>query len=130
MNDSEYSGPIFIGWDVGGWNCDRNTCSRDALVVLDSERNMIGQPWRDNVRRLINEAADRREWIRRGSARRRCVLHPALSLHSFDFFEQFGVLPDKLQECCLGSLNSFLFPALIGAFVRAHGICKQRLGHL
>lgn len=63
MNDSKYSGPLFIGWDVGGWNCDRNASSRDALVVLDSERNMLGQPWRGNVRRLINEAANTQEWI-------------------------------------------------------------------
>ena len=24
--------PIFIGWDVGGWNCDKNPVSRDALA--------------------------------------------------------------------------------------------------
>lgn len=40
MNDSTYTGPLFIGWDVGGWNCDRNASSRVALVVLDSERNI------------------------------------------------------------------------------------------
>ncbi|AOS96150.1 hypothetical protein AUP74_00681 [Microbulbifer aggregans] len=63
MIDSSISGPLFIGWDVGGWNCDRNANSRDALVVLDSERNILGQPWRGNVRRLINEAANTQEWI-------------------------------------------------------------------
>lgn len=29
-------GPLLIGWDVGGWNCDKNPSSRDALVVLDA----------------------------------------------------------------------------------------------
>lgn len=23
---------LFMGWDVGGWNCDRNPASRDALA--------------------------------------------------------------------------------------------------
>ena len=25
---------LYIGWDVGGWNCDNSSASRDALVVL------------------------------------------------------------------------------------------------
>lgn len=33
---------LFIGWDVGAWNCDKNPISRDALVVLDSQRNLMG----------------------------------------------------------------------------------------
>ena len=37
--------PVFIGWDVGGWNCDRNSKSRDALVVLDaSGETLAGAP--------------------------------------------------------------------------------------
>lgn len=24
-----------IGCDVGGWNCDQNSASRDAIVILD-----------------------------------------------------------------------------------------------
>ncbi|WOX04221.1 hypothetical protein [Microbulbifer pacificus] len=63
MNDSTYTGPLFIGWDVGGWNCDRNASSRDALVVLDRERNILGQPWRGNLRQSINEATNTQEWI-------------------------------------------------------------------
>jgi hypothetical protein len=35
---------LFMGWDVGGWNCDRNPASRDALVVLDAERRLVGKP--------------------------------------------------------------------------------------
>jgi len=26
---------FYIGWDVGGWNCDKNGKSRDAIVILD-----------------------------------------------------------------------------------------------
>ncbi|QVL50919.1 MAG: hypothetical protein KFB96_11240 [Thiocapsa sp.] len=48
----------FIGWDVGGWNCDKNGKSRDALVILDANRRIIGQPWRGNLRLTINSAAD------------------------------------------------------------------------
>ena len=36
---------FFIGWDVGGWNCDRNRSSRDAIVILDTERRIVGTPW-------------------------------------------------------------------------------------
>lgn len=47
---------VFIGWDVGGWNCDRNPNSRDALVVLDAAGAWIGQPWRGNLRETLNTA--------------------------------------------------------------------------
>ena len=43
-------GKIFIGWDVGGWNCDNNPKSRDAMVVLNAERQIVGKPWRGNLR--------------------------------------------------------------------------------
>ena len=26
-----------IGWDVGGWNCDKNQRSRDAIVILNPD---------------------------------------------------------------------------------------------
>ncbi|MBB4817772.1 hypothetical protein HNP29_001129 [Pseudomonas alcaligenes] len=57
--------PLFIGWDVGGWNCDKNPASRDALVVLDAQRQVIGKPWRGNMRRCINQAADTAGFIAR-----------------------------------------------------------------
>jgi hypothetical protein len=31
----------FIGWDVGGWNCEANPNSRDAIVILDNKRESI-----------------------------------------------------------------------------------------
>ncbi|MBJ9977652.1 hypothetical protein IAE35_16915 [Pseudomonas sp. S75] len=47
---------LSIGWDVGGWNCDRNRLSRDALVVIDPHVRVLGKPWRGNLRELINRA--------------------------------------------------------------------------
>lgn len=54
---------LFIGWDVGGWNCDKNPASRDAIVILDSALNIVGKPWRGNLRRHINAAVDTHAWI-------------------------------------------------------------------
>jgi hypothetical protein len=54
---------FYIGWDVGGWNCDKNGKSRDALVILDAGLNIVGQPWRGNLRSAINEAGDSAEWV-------------------------------------------------------------------
>jgi hypothetical protein len=65
MNDTGQTAQCFIGWDVGGWNCDKNRESRDALMILDAERHLVGTPWRGNLRQSINEAATAREWLRR-----------------------------------------------------------------
>jgi hypothetical protein len=54
---------LYIGWDVGGWNCDKNNKSRDALVILDSERELVGTPWRGNLRHAINEAENTQQWL-------------------------------------------------------------------
>ena len=53
----------FVGWDVGGWNCDRNNRSRDAVVILDEQLQIVGVPWRGNMRVTLNEAASSREWV-------------------------------------------------------------------
>lgn len=53
----------YIGWDVGGWNCDNNSRSRDAIVILDTNLQIIGTPWRGNLRVTINEAAGARDYI-------------------------------------------------------------------
>lgn len=50
------SARVFVGWDVGGWNCDKNPSSRDALVLLDDQRRPLGRPWRGNLRAVFNEA--------------------------------------------------------------------------
>jgi predicted nuclease with RNAse H fold len=57
------STPFFVGWDVGGWNCDKNGQSRDALVILDDSLAIVGRPWRGNLRRCIADAAATRDWI-------------------------------------------------------------------
>jgi len=49
-------GELFIGWDVGAWNCDRNRESRDALCALDLSDSgpvLVGTPWRGNLRDLL-----------------------------------------------------------------------------
>lgn len=53
----------YIGWDVGGWNCDKNSSSRDAIVILDEEREIVGTPWRGNLRKEINAASTTGEWL-------------------------------------------------------------------
>jgi predicted nuclease with RNAse H fold len=55
---------FFIGWDVGGWNCDKNGKSRDAIVVLDSTPTIVGKPWRGNLRECIATAATTSDWLK------------------------------------------------------------------
>ncbi len=62
---SASSSPLLIGWDVGAWNCDKNPNSRDALVVLDSQRKLMGKPWRGSLRGLINQSADTDDFVHR-----------------------------------------------------------------
>ena len=52
-----------IGWDVGGWNCDKNQNSRDAIVILDANHEIVGTPWRGNLRESINICSTTAEWI-------------------------------------------------------------------
>lgn len=48
---------LFVGWDVGGWHCDRNRESRDALVVLtlgtDGQPTLAGKAWRGSLRSTL-----------------------------------------------------------------------------
>jgi hypothetical protein len=47
---------LFVGWDVGAWNCDRNRESRDALCALEVGESgpvVVGKPWRGNIRDLL-----------------------------------------------------------------------------
>lgn len=53
----------YVGWDVGGWNCDNNSSSRDAIVILDAAIKIVGRPWRGNLRETINTATTSQEWI-------------------------------------------------------------------
>jgi hypothetical protein len=54
---------VFIGWDVGGWNCDKNPRSRDALVILDASGTQIGQAWRGNLRQTINASTSGADFL-------------------------------------------------------------------
>lgn len=54
---------FYIGWDVGGWNCDRGK-SRDAIVILDADKEILGKPWWGNLRELINTAPNSGDFLR------------------------------------------------------------------
>ena len=54
---------IGVGWDVGGWNCDTNPNSRDALVIVGELGDLLGRPWRGNLRQVINEAVSTAEFL-------------------------------------------------------------------
>lgn len=44
----------YIGWDVGGWNCCKNSKSKDAVVILDSSGFITEKQWRGNLKETIN----------------------------------------------------------------------------
>jgi hypothetical protein len=46
----------FIGWDVGGWNCDKNRNSRDSVCVLSHNQQLVveGEVKRGNLRNALN----------------------------------------------------------------------------
>lgn len=48
---------------MGGWNCDKNAVSRDAIVIMDADLAVIGTPWRGNLRSAINNATNCNDWI-------------------------------------------------------------------
>lgn len=63
MNVRFQAPAFFIGWDVGGWNCDNNSKSRDAIVILDTSLAMVGKPWRGNLRAYIKAANTSDGWV-------------------------------------------------------------------
>jgi len=64
MNLGDSTTEFFIGWDVGAWNCDNNSRSRDAIVILDAHNQFVGQPWGwKNLREQINAAATTKDWL-------------------------------------------------------------------
>lgn len=63
MNPSAATPSFSIGWDVGGWNCDKNGLSRDAIVILDSALGLVGRPWRGNLRECIATATTTGDWL-------------------------------------------------------------------
>ena len=63
MSSALQAPEYFVGWDVGGWNCDENGESRDAIVILDASRSIVGKPWRGNLRASINAATSSEGWV-------------------------------------------------------------------
>ena len=49
---------FYVGWDVGGWNCDKNGKSRDTIAILNAVLQVAGSAWRGNLRDTINKADD------------------------------------------------------------------------
>lgn len=64
MSSVAVSSSYFIGWDVGGWNCDKNGKSRDAIVILDDSLSIVGKPWRGNLRECIVTATTTSDWLK------------------------------------------------------------------
>ena len=60
---SETVGGFFIGWDVGAWYCDDKKRSQDSVVILDGDLNIVGSPWRGNLRESLNNATSALDWI-------------------------------------------------------------------
>jgi len=44
----------YMGWDAGGWNCDKNFKSRDAIVILNDDNEQVGKPFRGNLSKTIS----------------------------------------------------------------------------
>jgi hypothetical protein len=65
MSSRPQPSAFFIGWDVGGWNCDKNAKSRDALAILDAYLNLVDKPRRGNLSGVINAAFYSAVWINR-----------------------------------------------------------------
>lgn len=53
-----------VGWDVGGWNCDKNGKSRDVIVILGASLTIVGKSWRGNLRANIDAANTSNGWVR------------------------------------------------------------------
>ena len=53
----------YVGWDVGAWNCDKNAHSRDAIVVLNENKNIVAsrrgvvrrELKKNNIHEFLNE---------------------------------------------------------------------------
>ena len=54
----------YVGWDVGGWNCDKNPNSRDAISILDENLKLVGKPWRGNLKSIFNNALSQTDLIK------------------------------------------------------------------
>jgi len=103
MSGASQTPTFFIGWDVGGWNCDRNPASRDAVVILDSSRAIVGRPWRGNLRTSINEFTDSRDWVETLF----CLCR--------------ATLPAGAVRCILAIDTPLGFPSALADLIEGHG---------
>ncbi len=55
---------FYLGWDVGGWNCDKNPSSRDAIIILDQAGTILGHSWRGNLTQVFNQANSTHDCLR------------------------------------------------------------------
>jgi hypothetical protein len=100
-----------IGWDVGGWNCDKNASSRDAIVILDSNGKIAGIPWRGNLRDLLNHSNSAEEWTEGlfqlcGVAPPRPIFSVTMAIDTpLGFSEEFVALVAGMQPS--GPVGSF-----------------------
>ena len=102
---------VYVGWDVGGWNCDKNSTSRDALVMLDSQGEILGFPWRGNLAHLINE-----------SDNQQAFLSGVFDLCELDYQQQHKILLQK---------NKYMLMLLVLFSVsRKHPIKLEQVGSI
>ena len=59
-------GKYYIGWDVGGWNCDRNQKSRDAILILDEYGRFPKKekPFRGNLKMILEKSTTTKEFLK------------------------------------------------------------------
>jgi hypothetical protein len=108
---------FFIGWDVGGWNCERNAKSRDALAILNAELSLVGKPWRGNLSDAINAAADSADFVNRlfelckavPPRRRRITLAIDIPLGFSDDFIRLVTRKNHAGEIGRSETNPYLF---------------------
>ncbi len=108
-----------IGWDVGAWYCpDGRTGkpSRDAIVILDSKLEIVGTPWRGNLREVINNCSTTAEWSAELFTLCREPAKPGSITLAIDaplgFSDAFGQLVNKLAAVASiesNQTNPYLF---------------------
>jgi hypothetical protein len=117
MSSQPQPSTFYMGWDVGGWNCDKNNKSRDSLVILDADLKLVGTPWRGSLRTTINEAADSTDWINRLFAwcmalppsRPQIILAIDTPLGFSDVFIRLVTRQDHAGEIGSSERNPYLF---------------------
>jgi hypothetical protein len=102
---------LYVGWDVGGWHCDKNKASRDALVVtavVDGAIALVGRPWRGNLRPLLVEKTGYSlvaGMLKLCAAEAECVSNVVVAIDT-----PLG-WPSAMMKLALGGAASFVSPA-------------------